>query len=240
MSDHKEITVTASTTSNSINNNNPYVYISSGPLSSAPSKRLNPMDTIYGVLSHYGKKVEEATRQAENMADSIWNHLKVSSRPVNTAMAKLIQGTKVLASGGPEKVFQQTFGVFPGEKLLQPYACYVTTDSEPVIGTLYISTKRLAFCSEYPLCNHPFSLQHQCVYYKVVVQLEQLSTVNRTTNRLNPTEKQIQVVTMDGYEFNFMGFLSCDKALQTINEARQQRGNGSSVYSVTSSFGLKP
>ena len=100
--------------------------------------------------------------------------MKVSSRPADAAIAKLIQGTKVLASGGPEKLFQQTFGVFPGEKLLQPYACYISTDSKPVIGTLYISTKRLAFCSDNPLCHHPFSLQqqqHQCIYYKVLVYL---------------------------------------------------------------------
>lgn len=96
--------------------------------------------------------------------------VKVSSRPADAAMAKLIQGTKVLASGGTGKLFQQTFGVFPGEKLLQQYACYVATNSGPIIGTLYVSTKRLAFCSDNSLCHHPFSLQqHQCIYYKVLV-----------------------------------------------------------------------
>ncbi|TKY49175.1 GEM protein 2 [Spatholobus suberectus] len=206
MSNHREITVTAST--NSINSNNPYVYISSAPIPSAPAKRSNPMDTIYGALNHYGKKVEEVTKQAEIMVDNIRNHLRVSSRPVDAAMAKLIQGTKVIASGGPDKLFQQTFGVFPGEKLLQPYACYVATNSGPVIGTLYVSTKRLAFCSDNPLCHHPFSLQqHQCIYYKVIVQLDQLSKVSSTTNGLNPTDKRLQIKTTDGYEFNLGGFL---------------------------------
>ncbi|KAG5049113.1 hypothetical protein JHK85_010216 [Glycine max] len=84
----------------------------------------------------------------------------------------LIQGTKVLASGGPDKLFQQTFGGFLGEKLLQPCACYISTNSRPLIGTLYISTKRLAFCSDSLLCHHPFSLQqHECVYYNVPFHL---------------------------------------------------------------------
>lgn len=98
--------------------------------------------------------------------------VRVSSRPADAAIARLIQGTKVLTSGGPDKLFQQTFGGFLGEKLLQPCACYISTNSGPLIGTLYISTKRLAFCSDSLLCHHPFSLQqHECVYYKVPFHL---------------------------------------------------------------------
>ncbi|ESW21377.1 hypothetical protein PHAVU_005G065600 [Phaseolus vulgaris] len=220
---HTEITVTATTTS--IESNNPYVYISSAPPSPAADKRSISMDKIYGAINNYGKKVQEATKQAEVMVDNILHHLKVSSRPADAAIAKLIQGTKVIASGGPEKLFQQTFGVFPGEKLLQPYACYLSTDSRPVIGTLYISTKRLAFCSDHPLCHHPFSLQqqHQCIYYKVIVNLDQLSKVSPLTYGLNPSEKRMKVITTDGYEFNFMGFLSYDKALKTVNEALKHK-----------------
>lgn len=44
--------------------------------------------------------------------------VRVSSRPADAAIARLIQGTKVLTSGGTDKLFQQTFGGFPGEKLL--------------------------------------------------------------------------------------------------------------------------
>ncbi|KAG5117444.1 hypothetical protein JHK84_043557 [Glycine max] len=86
--------------------------------------------------------------------------VRVRSRPADATIARLIQGTKVLTSGGPDKLFQQTFGGFPREKLLQPCGCYISTNSGPLIGTLYISTKRLAFCSDSLLCHHPFSLQH--------------------------------------------------------------------------------
>ncbi|KAJ1441661.1 GRAM domain [Sesbania bispinosa] len=61
----------------------------------------------------------------------------------------------------------------------------------------------------------------------VVVQLDQVSRVSPSTNRMNPKEKYIQVVTVDGYEFVFMGFMSYDKALKTLNEAMQQYGNHS-------------
>ncbi|KAG4980537.1 hypothetical protein JHK82_033779 [Glycine max] len=74
--------------------------------------------------------------------------VRVSSRPADAAIARLIQGTKVLTSGGLDKLFQQTFRGFPREKLLQPCACYISTNSGPLVETLYISTKRLEFCSD--------------------------------------------------------------------------------------------
>ncbi|KHN22533.1 hypothetical protein glysoja_042563 [Glycine soja] len=43
--------------------------------------------------------------------------VRVSSRPVDVQLLDLF-GTKVLTSGGTDKLFQQTFGGFPGEKLL--------------------------------------------------------------------------------------------------------------------------
>lgn len=51
--------------------------------------------------------------------------------------------------------------------------------------------------------------------------LDQLGTVNPSTNRLNPSEKYIHIVTRDGYEFWFMGFISYDKALKTLTETLQ-------------------
>ncbi|KAJ1378898.1 PH-like domain superfamily [Sesbania bispinosa] len=231
MSDQREIPIARTTSTglgyNSNYSNNPYVYLSPVPSSSAAANRPNPLDTIRDALNQCSRKVEVATRQAEIMVDNIWNHLRISSSPADAAMARLVQGTKVLTNGGPDKLFHQTFGFFPGEKLLKPYVCYISTTYGPVIGTLYISTKRLAFCSDYPLCHHPFSLQHQCIHYKVVVQLDQVSRVSPSTNRMNPKEKYIQVVTVDGYEFVFMGFMSYDKALKTLNEALQQYGNHS-------------
>lgn len=106
------------------------------------------------------------------LKESIFNcTVRISSSPADAAMARLVQGTKMLANGGSDKLFHQTFGVFQGEKILKQYVCYISTPSGPVIGTLYITTKRLAFCSDYPLCHYPFSLHHQCMFYKVLPNL---------------------------------------------------------------------
>ncbi|KAL5147044.1 GEM-like protein 1 [Glycine soja] len=203
--------------------NNPYVQIS--PLQ---TNRPKPMDTVCDALNRCSRKVGKATRRAETMADNFWNHIRIGSSLADAAVARIVQGTKVLTLGGPDILFQQSFGNFPGEKLIKSFACYLSTSTGPVIGTIYVSTKRVAFCSDYPLCNYPLSLQqNQSVHYKVVLQLDQLSTVSPFSNRFNPAEKYMQLVTVDGYEFYFMGFIAYDKALKTVREASLQYHNHS-------------
>ena len=92
--------------------------------------------------------------------------VKVSSSFTEAAMARIAQGTKVLTEGGHEKIFNQTFGSLQGEKLSKAYVCYLSTSSGPVIGTLYVSTKRVAFCSDYPYPSP--TGQQQWMYYKVL------------------------------------------------------------------------
>ncbi|ESW05225.1 hypothetical protein PHAVU_011G162600 [Phaseolus vulgaris] len=204
-------------------NNNPYVHMS--PIQ---TNRPNPMDTVCDALNHCSRKVGDATKRAEILADNLWNHIRIGSSLADAAVARIVQGTKVLTLGGSDALFQQSFGVFPGEKLIKSFACYLSTSTGPVIGTLHISNLRLAFCSDYPLCHYPFSQQqNQTLHYKVVVQVDQLSTVSPSSNRFNPAEKYIELVTVDGYEFYLMGFIAYDKALKTIREVLQQYHNHS-------------
>lgn len=94
--------------------------------------------------------------------------VRTSAHITDAAMARLAQGTKVLTEGGQEKLFQHTFEMLPGEKFLKAYACYLSTASGPVIGMLYLSTKKLAFCSDNPLCYYSSTGQQEWMYYKVI------------------------------------------------------------------------
>lgn len=93
--------------------------------------------------------------------------MKTSPSFSDAAMARLSQGTKVLAEGGYDKVFKQAFQNLAGEKLLHTYACYLSTASGPVIGTLYITNKRIAFCSDFPLSHYSSTGNPEWLYYKV-------------------------------------------------------------------------
>jgi hypothetical protein len=45
-----------------------------------------------------------------------------------------------------------------------------------------------------------------------MIPLENISTVNIVIMREDPSEKYIQIVTTDGHEFWFMGFINFEKA----------------------------
>ncbi|XWS31932.1 hypothetical protein CRYUN_Cryun23aG0118100 [Craigia yunnanensis] len=222
--------------------NNPYLAISP-----VLSSRRTPMGRICDALNRCGKKVEDARRKAEALAENVWNNLslymyvilvltcnliclkavRVSPSLADAAVARLAQGTKLLAGGGHDRLFQQTFQILLGEKLLHAYVCYLSTSSGPVIGTLYISNNRIAFCSDYPLCYYPSPGYQQWMYYKMAVELDKLATVHPSSNRLKPSEKYIHIVTRDGYEFWLIGFISYDKARKSLTEALQHSRHAS-------------
>ena len=67
------------------------------------------------------------------------------------AVGRIAQGTKVLAEGGHDRIFRQAFSAPPDEQLRKSYACYLSTAAGPVMGVMYLSTARVAFCSDSPL-----------------------------------------------------------------------------------------
>lgn len=60
---------------------------------------------------------------------------------------------------------------------------------------------------------------------QVLVPLDRMSAVNPSANRMHPSGKYIQIITRDGDEFWFMGFISYDKALKNISEALRRSHN---------------
>lgn len=61
---------------------------------------------------------------------------------------KLNLGAKILQVGGLRKVYKQLFSVREGEKLLKACQCHLSTTTGPLAGLLFISTHKLAFCSD--------------------------------------------------------------------------------------------
>jgi len=182
------------------------------------SNTKNTMDTVRDVFGRWRQKVGEATKKAEDLAGNVWQHLKTGPSVTDAAMGGIAQGTKVLAEGGYEKIFRQTFDTIPEEQLLKSYACYLSTSAGPVMGILYLSTAKLAFCSDNPL---PYKVgdQTEWSYYKVILPLHQLKAVNPSASKVNSSEKYIQVISVDSHEFWFMGFVNYDGAVINLREA---------------------
>ncbi|KAL3621721.1 hypothetical protein CASFOL_034381 [Castilleja foliolosa] len=206
---------------------NPYVNYAPAPADNSSSfKFTETMDSVKDVLGKWGKKVGEATKKAEDLAGNTWQHLKTSPSLTDAALGRIAQGTKVLAEGGYEKIFQQTFETVPDEQLKNSFACYLSTSAGPVMGVLYVSTAKLAFCSDNPL-SYEASDKTKWSYYKVVIPLHQLKAVNPSTSRTNTAEKYIQVISVDNHEFWYMGFLNYSGAVEFLQQAIQARDDKS-------------
>ncbi|KAJ6705168.1 GEM-LIKE PROTEIN 2 [Salix purpurea] len=139
-------------------------------------------------------KFQEWGKKTETVARNIWHNLKTGSS------------------------VPQIFETGPDEKLMKTFACYLSTSTGPVSGTLYLSTVRVAFCSDRPLWYTAPSGQEAWSYYKVTIPLEKIRTVNPVIMKESPPEKYIQIVTIDGHEFWFMGFVNFEKASHHLLE----------------------
>ncbi|CAM8983319.1 unnamed protein product [Rhodiola kirilowii] len=189
-------------------------YVDSVPAPTPKSK----VDSVKVVLGKWGKKAAETTKKTQTLAGNMWQHLKTAPSFADAAVGRIAQGTKVLAEGGYENIFKQNFDLLPDEKLLKTYACYLSTSSSPIMGVLYLSTVKLAFCSDNPL-SYKVGEQMEYSYYKVAIPLQQLKTVNPSTSTTNPSEKFIQLVSVDNHEFWFMAFLHYESAVKSLQAA---------------------
>lgn len=93
--------------------------------------------------------------------------MKTAPSKSDAAIGKLNLTVKAITEGGFEALFKQAFPTDPSERLKKSFACYLSTTTGPVAGTLYLSTMHVAFCSDRPLSFTAPSGQETWSYYKV-------------------------------------------------------------------------
>ncbi|CAI0415377.1 unnamed protein product [Linum tenue] len=125
-----------------------------------------------------------------------------------TVKGKLSLGAKILQGGGVERIFRQLFSVDVDEKLLKASQCYLSTTAGPIAGLFERSIQ----------LSSPEGKSIR-VHYKVVIPLEKIERVNQSENAKKPSQKYMEVVTVDGFDFWFMGFLSYKKAFKCVEQA---------------------
>ncbi|CAI9089774.1 OLC1v1024408C1 [Oldenlandia corymbosa var. corymbosa] len=200
------------------NQQHPYVVFS--PVEK-PSD--SPFESVVHMFNNWSNR-------AETVARNIWHNLSTGPSVSGAAWGKLNLTAKALTEGGFESLFRQIFATDPNERLKKTFACYLSTTTGPVAGTLYLSTVRVGFCSDRPLSFRAPSGQETWSYYKVSVPLANIANVNPVVMKDNPPEKYIQLVTVDGHDFWFTGFVNFEKAshhlLESVSNSRAH-GNAS-------------
>ncbi|KAK1387239.1 GRAM domain-containing protein [Heracleum sosnowskyi] len=184
----------------------------------------NPFITIEflgtaGKIELMRNRMNKLGVQVENFAHGIRNHVKIGPKFSETVKGKLRLGAKILQVGGVKKVFRQNFSVSEGEKLLKASQCYLSTTAGPIAGLLFISTDRIAFCSERSIKVTTSTGDLLRTRYKVSVPLNKIKRANESENVKDPSRKYINIVTKDDFEFWFMGFINHQRTYKFLQLA---------------------
>ncbi|KAF7113921.1 hypothetical protein RHSIM_RhsimUnG0103200 [Rhododendron simsii] len=157
--------------------------------------------------------------QAESLANGIREHVRLGPKITETVKGKLSLGAKILKAGGIEKIFKHHFSVGEGEKLLKASQCYLSTTAGPIAGLLFISTLKVAFCSERSIKFSTPTGDSVRIRYKVLIPIEKILKANESENVKRPSRKYMEIVTVDNFDFWFMGFLNYSKTFKHLQQA---------------------
>ncbi|XP_026400084.1 GEM-like protein 4 [Papaver somniferum] len=124
-----------------------------------------------------------------------------------------------LGGGGMQKIFKQTFKAEEGEKLLKASRCYLLTTAGPIAGLLFVTSEKIAFSSEKSLTISSTNGGFIRTPYKVVIPIEKKKRVEESQNVDKPKQKYIEIVTVDHFDFWFVGFVNYDKAFRTLQKS---------------------
>ncbi|XP_022749089.1 putative GEM-like protein 8 [Durio zibethinus] len=169
------------------------------------------------------KRMNKLGKKADTFANGIREHVRLGPKITETVKGKLSLGARILQVGGVEKIFKQLFCVREEEKLLKACQCYLSTTAGPIAGLLFISSEKAAFCSDRSIKIPSPSGELLRVHYKVLIPLEKIKGVNQGENMKKPSQKYMEIVTVDDFDFWFMGFLNYQKAFKYLQQAISQR-----------------
>ncbi|XP_068646163.1 putative GEM-like protein 8 [Aristolochia californica] len=179
---------------------------------SSPQSNQKKIDSIIGWMNKFSKR-------ADSFASGFREHVKTGPKISETVMGKLSLGARILQKGGVERVFRRIFNVGESEKLLKACQCYLSTSAGPIAGLLFISTEKIAFFSDRSLTFTSPDGRLFRTPYKVSIPLKNLQRANPSENVNKPSQKYIQIVTVDNYEFWFMAFINYQKAFKYLQHA---------------------
>ncbi|CAA0814780.1 Putative GEM-like protein 8 [Striga hermonthica] len=191
----------------------------------SPSKRYSKIRHS-GVNSVIAKMIKLG-ECVDSFSKGIREHVKLSPKLSETVKGKLSLGARILQVGGVDKVFKQKFNIRDKnnheETLLKASQCYLWTTAGPIAGLLFISNNRIAFCSERSIKISSQTGKLVKVHYKVMIPLRKIDTaIEAQSAKKTTTQKYVQIVTEDNFEFWFMGFFNLRKTLNCLHQAIHQ------------------
>ncbi|KAK2656286.1 hypothetical protein Ddye_009338 [Dipteronia dyeriana] len=168
------------------------------------------------------RRMNKLGKKADKFANGVREHVRLGPKITEIVKGKLSLGARILKVGGMSKIFKKLFSVGEGERLLKTCQCYLSTTDGPIAGLLFISTQNIAFCSERSIKFSSPNGEFLRMHYKVLIPLEKIFSVNQSENVKNPSQKYIEMVTLDNFDFWFMGFLNYQRAINHLQQTISQ------------------
>ncbi|CAL5354338.1 unnamed protein product [Camellia sinensis] len=191
----------------------------------ATASRYQISASSIGSLKLKQKKVDWKNKlggKQDNLANGIREHVRLGPKITETVKGKLSLGAKIIRVGGVDNIFKHHFSIREGEKLLKVSQCYLSTTAGPIGGLLFISTDKVAFCSDRSIRLSSPTGEFVRIRYKVLIPVGKILRAEESQNVKRPSRKYIEIVTVDNFDFWFMGFLNCRKTLKYLQQAISQ------------------
>ncbi|KAI3714006.1 hypothetical protein L1987_72596 [Smallanthus sonchifolius] len=179
------------------------------------SKAYQPVYTLPN-----SSKINSIERK-DGLAVSTKNH---GPKLIETVKQKLSYCAKILPLGREGIIFSKSFNTRDCEKLLHASRCSIYTTAGAITGIFFISNERVGFCSDRSLKTYSAAGEVLKFQYKVSIPLGKIKGVGESMNIKRPSNKYVELVSVDDFSFWFLGFPNYKKTLRslrhTINQTR--------------------
>lgn len=140
--------------------------------------------------------------------------MKLGPKFSETVKGKLSLGAKIIQEGGRRNIFKHVFGMQEQEKLLKASQCYLYTTAGPIAGILFISTLKVAFCSERHTTFSSADGEFVKAPYKVILNLKPtLLSNDLVTFWINLFEFSTNTITCETISKGLMSTVYQNKAI---------------------------
>ncbi|XP_071692195.1 putative GEM-like protein 8 [Rutidosis leptorrhynchoides] len=177
------------------------------------SKPFQPLLT----LSSSSSKNNGVDRKG-TFAVSIKNHASLGPKLIEIMKNKLSFGAKIFPVRREGTIFGKRFSTTGSEKLLHATRCYIYTTAGAIAGSLFVSTERVGFCSDKSLKTYSATGEMLKFQYKVSIPLGKIQGVRESMNMKKPSNKYVELVTVDDFIFWFLGILNYKKTLRYLRQ----------------------
>ncbi|PSR90959.1 GEM-like protein [Actinidia chinensis var. chinensis] len=187
----------------------------------SPKRLLQDCPSNGSLILNHNKenRMTKLGGKEKSLTNGIRELVRLAPNLSATVKKKLSLVVKILKAGGLEKIFKHNFNVREGEKLLKASQCYLSTTAGPIEGLLFISTDKVAFCSDRSIKLSSPTNEFIRIRYKVLIPVGKLLSANEIQNVKRPSRKYIEIVTVDNFDFWFMGFLNYRRTFNYLQQA---------------------